>query len=876
MTTPLDIDARIKSLELSSSYSSFAYGLLAFFVVAVLLATGLSAKKDFDNEFDINLKRAQDTALIYEDQVAQIFQLIENVSRTLQFSTERPLDQSSPNELRLILQRAQFSLPAIRSMSLIGDDKKIFASSSRENVGLQVDLSLFVPTEDNNISSTSFRISQPWRGRDIHSGTASLPSAPIGTDDAYFIPVLLRLPSSEAHASGFWILVVVNPDYLLSRLSRYNSNTTDSFELVRLDGRVLLSEHASLAGQVFSELRLLTLIQGGGNGTNTNNDLLAYKVSKKYPMFVMTRVDRQIITKLWLKKKIPFFSWIFAAVGAGILACWLLLSRINRTEMNQRKQQLVAYRLSQALAQSPSGIVITDLNGLVEYCNFSYCKMVDRVPQDIIGTTTFMFDPRQISTLAISNIIDNLLDGLIWSGEFAHQNSGDGFTVEVQVIWSPLRDDQNKITHFICVEHDITQLKKMQSELLISRDRAEAATRAKSEFLANMSHEIRTPMSGVIGMTHLALEEDMGEKAKEYVTHARTSAVTLLGILNDILDFSKMEAGKLQLESSRFDFQDWINGVIKPHEMAAKEKGLQFKYVIAPDVPAWITSDSLRLSQILNNLLGNAIKFTTLGCIFLDVRLVEQSNDNNRSQTNFYLEFEVSDTGSGMTQSELKNLFKPFTQANYSTSRVYGGTGLGLVICKRLCLAFDGDITVSSQPQIGSTFVAKVSVLPAEAPDIKLAEKSVSPVVASNGSIDLNGLRVLLVEDYPFNRQMMMVVLGKFGLIVDIAVNGQDALDKLRSPDSSYNAVLMDIQMPIMDGITACRHIRNDTSFDNLPIIAVTANAMRDEREICLQAGMQDYLVKPIDRTALYDSLVLWTHTNKFLYTREQIEDYPS
>jgi signal transduction histidine kinase len=157
----------------------------------------------------------------------------------------------------------------------------------------------------------------------------------------------------------------------------------------------------------------------------------------------------------------------------------------------------------------------------------------------------------------------------------------------------------------------------------------------------------------------------MGEKAKEYVTHARTSAVTLLGILNDILDFSKMEAGKLQLESSRFEFHDWINSVIKPYEMAAREKGLQFEYVVAPDVPAWITSDSLRLSQILNNLLGNAIKFTTLGFVSLAVRIIQQTNETDAPQTNFYLQFEVADSGSGMSQSELKNLFKPFTQANY-------------------------------------------------------------------------------------------------------------------------------------------------------------------------------------------------------------------
>lgn len=859
MNSSIDINQKNNPLVKSNAYSSFAYALLFIFALTVLLATGLSAKKDFDNEIEINIKRAQDTALIYEDQVSQTFQLIENVVRTLQFSSDTPLDKSSPKELRLILQRAQFSLPAIRSMSLINDDQKVFASSSINNVGVQVDLSLFQPTDASKHGINYFRISEPWSGRDLNTGKVSSISMPIGIDDAYFIPVLLRLnPSGSSQGDGFWVLVVVNPDYILGRLSRYNIAKSDSFDLVRLDGRILLAENSFRPGQNFSNGDLLKKIFENKSGINTKNDLLAFRVSAKYPMFVATRVDRKVVTSLWVEKKMPFFFTIIGAACAGIFACLLLFYRMNKTENNQRKQQLVVYRLSQALAQSPSGIVITDLNGVVEYCNSSYCKMVGRMFEDVVGTTTYMFDSKQIPRIAFENVINTLRHGRIWTGEFAHRKSDDQSTREVQVVWSPLRDENGDITHYICVEHDISQLKKMQSELLISRDKAEAATRAKSEFLANMSHEIRTPMSGVIGMTHLALDEEMGDKAKEYVTHARTSAVTLLGILNDILDFSKMEAGKLQLESSRFDFQTWLDGVVKPHLIAAKDKGLVFECDVASDIPAWITSDSLRLSQILNNLLGNAIKFTSVGKVILSLRFVRKLNDSRLAKPEYFLEIEVTDTGCGMSAKEIDNLFKPFTQANYSTSRVYGGTGLGLVICKRLCLAFDGDITVSSQPEVGSTFVAIVSVQPAEAPDIKIPSEPVLSVVSTREHQNLAGLRVLLVEDYPFNRQMMMVLLGKFGLDVDIAVNGQDALDKLHLPGARYNAILMDIQMPIMDGITATRHIRSEAIFDDLPIIAVTANAMRDERELCLQAGMQEYLVKPIDRTALYDSLVKW------------------
>jgi signal transduction histidine kinase/ActR/RegA family two-component response regulator len=868
MSTSLDLEGQVKKPEQSSAYSTFAYGLLALFIMAISLAVILSAKKDFDSEFEGNIKRAQDTALIYEDQVGQTFQLIENVARTLQFSTDRSLNQSTPDELRLILQRAQFSLPAIRSMSLVNDEEIVFASSSRENLGLKIDLKHFEPTEDTSRTSGSLRISQPWSGRDLSNGRPSSIENPIGNDDAYFIPILLRLSNTVAQSNGIWILVTVNPDYLLGRLSRYNDTKTDGFELIRIDGRVLLSENVTQPGKFFNESNLLPTILASKKSINTEQDLLAFRVSAKYPMFVATRIDREELIQSWLNKKLPFFSWIIASALAGVLICWILLSRIKVTEKNQQKQQRVVYRLSQALAQSPSGILITNLNGVVEYCNSFYCQMVEKNSLDIIGSLTFMFDPKIIPTAASADIIQTLISGHIWTGEFAHKNSAENSTREVQVIWSPLRDENNVISHFICVEHDISQLKKMQTELSISRDRAEAATRAKSEFLANMSHEIRTPMSGVIGMTHLALEEEMGEKAREYVTNARTSGVTLLGILNDILDFSKMEAGKLQLESSRFDFHDWLNSIVKPHAMAAKDKGLYFHCEVASDVPAWIKSDSLRLSQILNNLIGNAIKFTTLGKVELFVRYIQKYNQLQLHEAEYFLEFTVKDTGCGMTSSEIENLFKPFTQANYSTSRVYGGTGLGLVICKRLCLAFNGDIFVTSQPQIGSTFGAFVSILPAHAPEIELSVVSERTIAASSPQRDLNGLKVLLVEDYPFNRQMMMVLLGKFGLEVDVAVNGQDALEKLHSPGSYYDAVLMDIQMPIMDGISATRQIRSESIFDDLPIIAVTANAMRDEREICLQAGMQEYLVKPIDRTALFDSLVTWAGRGTVVYSK--------
>jgi signal transduction histidine kinase len=390
--------------------------------------------------------------------------------------------------------------------------------------------------------------------------------------------------------------------------------------------------------------------------------------------------------------------------------------------------------------------------------------------------------------------------------------------------------------------------RQQQRELTTSRDKAEAATRAKSQFLANMSHEIRTPMNGVIGMTQLALEEALPKQAERYVHSAHTAAISLLRILNDILDFSKIEAGKLEIESIRFNLCDLLNDVVAMQRLMAEDKALFLELQIAPTTPEWIQSDPLRISQVLNNLLGNAIKFTARGRVTL--RVAESSKN--------MLHLEIQDQGVGMSQAQLNNLFQPFNQADTSTTRIFGGTGLGLAICKQLCDRMGGHIAVQSHQGLGSTFSVDLPFESADKPEV--IDSLLATHATPDGGYDFTGVRILVVEDHVLNRQLLLALLNKVNANVTVATQGEEALDLLAQTEEPFDLILMDIQMPVMDGIAATRHIRSDQHFSTLPIIAVTANAMSDERLACFDAGMQDYLIKPLDRKTLYECIAKYAH----------------
>ncbi len=430
---------------------------------------------------------------------------------------------------------------------------------------------------------------------------------------------------------------------------------------------------------------------------------------------------------------------------------------------------------------------------------------------------------------------------IIGGVHLADHRRKDGSTFRVEVRVAPV--DYGGERMMLASARDITELKRTAEAMGEAMEAAKEADRAKSEFLANMSHEIRTPMNGVIGMTGLLLDTDLDDEQREYAETVHSSGENLLTIINDILDFSKIEAGKMDLETIDFDLRSAAEETVGLLAERAHGKGLEITSLVEADVPVGLRGDPGRIRQVLVNLLGNAVKFTEEGEVVVRVSLIEESDDAA------VVRFEVSDTGIGLSEEQHSRLFQSFSQADASTTRKYGGTGLGLAISKQLVELMGGEIGVESKPGAGSTFFF---TLPLEK-----QPEGARPVHQSSRA-DLHDLRVLMVDDNETNRKIVYEQVTSWGMRNGSAEDGQSALKLLRSAAEAgepYDLVIIDMQMPGMDGMELARTIKADPSIAPTKLVMASSGGRRADGEEARGAGIEVYLTKPVKQSQLYDAL---------------------
>lgn len=532
----------------------------------------------------------------------------------------------------------------------------------------------------------------------------------------------------------------------------------------------------------------------------------------------------------------------------------------NANNLSNAEVQHSKLFLEKIINTTPIPILIKDSKHRFAMLNDACCSFFGVTREDFIGKTDHDFFPKEQADVCVSQ--DNLV--FETGKEFINEEqlfdvNGIAHTVIIRKAAFEFLSSEKTL---IATIEDITQQREYEKELKNAKEDAENATKIKSEFLANMSHEIRTPMNGLFGFINLLANTNLNEEQRNFLSEVQKSSEFLLIILNDILDISKIEAGKMSMENTEFEIRSVVADTINFATPDANEKNIKLYSNIFSNVPQKLYGDPCRLKQVLNNLFSNAVKFTQNGEISLTLQLKEDKDDS------VVLLFNVSDTGIGIPKDKLDVIFESFTQADISTTRQYGGTGLGLAIVQKIVHFMKGDITATSEEGKGSVFTFTAEF--GKWNENKKNENSTDNLncfTPADDEIKLNErYKILIVEDNLVNQKLTGIILNKNGYNCDISSNGAEAIEAYKT--NSYDLILMDCQMPILDGYQATREIRNieaskniaEKSQTHVPIIAITANVLKEDMEVCLLAGMDDYVSKPINNQKLIE--IIKKHLN--------------